>query len=331
MNKRKVSFSTSTETLLQTLGHIKGAIPDARSIAMTTVCEITITNKMATFAVPGAIFSMECNTYGTCKAVVSFMHLFLIVKDVKCKKTEIVIIDSDLIINNISIAAKTTFFEKDNILRTIQLPINYTLVHLLGLENDGYTKEEIEFNNLKPIINAAEKSLHINLLKAYHKLAIYGVSYCELESFVNSKLFPVTKCTAKIVDENKSITQVVAIRKFFEKLDIEMIETFLDNDKTYQNFKKPEFIDKLSNVFKKLKDLGDTFLKSMEGECIGCSPGKKGYTFIGDRSGKYLSFIFDIANDTIKDIYECRRFVTKDTKLDYNNRLYIDEGISQSM
>ncbi len=42
--------------------------------------------------------------------------------------------------------------------------------------------------------------------------------------------------------------QTQAIQYFIEKMDIEMVDAFLDNDKTYQDFEKHN----LSNTMKKL-------------------------------------------------------------------------------
>ena len=51
-------------------------------------------------------------------------------------------------IKGLFLKVETTFFETDKILRSIKMPINYTDWHLLRLENEGYTPEELEFNKL---------------------------------------------------------------------------------------------------------------------------------------------------------------------------------------
>ena len=38
--------------------------------------------------------------------------------------------------------------------------------------------------------------------------------------------------------ESKISIQTQAIQHFIEKIDIEMVDVFLDNDKTYQDFEK---------------------------------------------------------------------------------------------
>lgn len=46
-----------------------------------------------------------------------------------------------------------------------------------------------------------------------------------------------------------------------------MVDAFLDNDKTYQDFEKYLFISKLQKAFETFTDLGDTHLIAVEGSC----------------------------------------------------------------
>ena len=67
--------------------------------------------------------------------------------------------------------------------------------------------------------------------------------------------------------ETKINTQEEAIKFFIEKLDIEMIDAFLDDCKTYQDMQKRIFIAKLNRVFQTYKETGDTYLVSYRGSC----------------------------------------------------------------
>jgi hypothetical protein len=118
--------------------------------------------------------------------------------------------------------------------------------------------------------------------------------------------------------------QIEAIKYFIEKMDIEMIDAFLDNDKTYQEFEKGLFINKLDQVFLSFLNFGDTFLIAVDGNCNKCDKTKKGYTFIGNKSNNYLSIIFDTADSKIKDLYECSNFKNKLTNLNLKKRIFID-------
>ncbi len=127
--------------------------------------------------------------------------------------------------------------------------------------------------------------------------------------------------------ENKISNQVQAIQHFIEKMDIEMIDAFLDNDKTYQDFKKNLFINKLQQAFAKFADLGDTQLFSVQGNCNNCDKTKTGFTFIGNNSNNYMSIIFDTADSKINDLYECSDFKNQQTNLNLKERIYIDNEL----
>lgn len=124
--------------------------------------------------------------------------------------------------------------------------------------------------------------------------------------------------------KNKISTQPQAIRHFIEKMDIEMIDAFLDNDKTYQDFKKEVFISRLQQAFEEFKSFGDTHLNSIEGSCNRCDKTKTGFTFIGNNSNNYMDIIFDTTDNKIEDLYQCVEF-KKCANLKCNNNVYIDE------
>ena len=117
--------------------------------------------------------------------------------------------------------------------------------------------------------------------------------------------------------------QAQAIQHFIERMDIKMIDVFLDNDKTYQEFKKDIFIDKLQQAFAQFADLGDTRLIAFEGRCNSCDKTKTGFTFIGNKSNNYMSIIFDTADNKINDLYECGGFKNQQADLNLEERIYI--------
>lgn len=86
------------------------------------------------------------------------------------------------------IKAKTTFFENDSILRSINLPINYSELHLLQLEHKGFTTEEIDFNKLEFELYYAKKHLKSNIKKTIDILDLYGVTTNEIEELIQGKI-----------------------------------------------------------------------------------------------------------------------------------------------
>jgi hypothetical protein len=131
-----------------------------------------------------------------------------------------------------------------------------------------------------------------------------------------------------MITETNISNQTQAIKHFIEKMDIEMVDAFLDNDKTYQDFEKYLFISKLQQAFVIFADLGDTHLLAVEGSCNSCDKTKNGYTFIGNNSNNYMSIIFDTADNKINDLYECSDFMNKQTNLNLKERIYIDNELT---
>ena len=62
---------------------------------------------------------------------------------------------------------------------------------------------------------------------------------------------------------------------------------------------------------------------AFEGACNSCRKGKFGYTFVGNVSNNYISMIFDIKEDKIMDLYDCRYFKNKIGDLVLNKKLFI--------
>jgi hypothetical protein len=102
--------------------------------------------------------------------------------------------------------------------------------------------------------------------------------------------------------------QYEAVIYFMAHLDIEMVSSFLDDEKTYQDFPKYLFISKLIKAFEQFEQAGDRVLSLHKGGCAGCSKGCRGFTFLG-KQGDYMDILFLMDGDEIKDIYECSNFV----------------------
>ncbi len=184
-----VTIKTPTKDLLGILKLVKGAVQGKSAKAIATSCEITVTDGKATFAVPGAIFTLECITQSTCKAVVPFLYFYQVIKDLRIDDVELQINRYDIKIQNLSFNIQTTFFETDRILRTIHLPINYTDRDLLLLTKQGYTDEELIFNKLLIPIERAEENLGINIEKAFKFLKQYRIPFEDLEKLVVKNIY----------------------------------------------------------------------------------------------------------------------------------------------
>ena len=184
----QASFSIQKSKLLNELKSMAKTLGRASKYTTATVLELTITDNKVTLVIPGAKFELDCKTKATAKATIGFFYFKDIVQNSKEGQLEVVILDKVIKVGITSFHAQTTFFEDDSILRSIKLPINYTDLHLLQLDNKGYTIEELRFNNLEFEIHYAKKNLRTNILKAKTLLGVYGVSKKEIEDLINQKI-----------------------------------------------------------------------------------------------------------------------------------------------
>ena len=110
-------------------------------------------------------------------------------------------------------------------------------------------------------------------------------------------------------------THEEAILEFFSKMDIEMLDTFLDMP-NYQDLPKQTFIKKLEIAFKKLQRSGDTYLSRFPGTCKGgCgNKGARGWVFIGNYSGRQMHLVTLVDNGRITDMFDCFNFQSPKAK-----------------
>ena len=120
-----------------------------------------------------------------------------------------------------------------------------------------------------------------------------------------------------------------ALLHFFQTMDIKMIDSVLEPNRTYNDFDKQVFIQQLGVAFDEFSQSGDTFLQRYPGSCtaVYCNYKSKGFTFMGNHSGHYFDLIIDIKKGVVRDIYECAKFKCSDQKLLKNKRIKIDRSV----
>lgn len=114
-----------------------------------------------------------------------------------------------------------------------------------------------------------------------------------------------------------------AVVYFIAHLDIDMLNSILAEEKTYQDFPKYLFMSKLIKAFEQFEKAGDKVLSLHKGGCAGCSKGCRGFTFLG-KEGDYMDILFLLDGCEIKDIYECSIFVNDQELPGKLNRVSID-------
>jgi hypothetical protein len=130
------------------------------------------------------------------------------------------------------------------------------------------------------------------------------------------------------VDKYKYIkTQADAVLYFIQSLDVEMLDELLSPERTYQDFPKQKFIDKIGVAFAEFKQMGDTHLNRYPGFCNShlCFRGCKWYRLIGNVYGCYMNLIYKVKDGEVEDMYECADFMClNNIEVDKKGRIYID-------
>lgn len=215
-------------------------------------------------------------------------------------------------------------------------PINFVIAkHILGLALIYGKYGSMQVNSFNNAINCIKNQITEDTLHEFFKSLFIKGEYPklfpknvtqfnenDLEIFMNTIKSPPCSIFKPITPELN--TQAKAIKYFFERMDIEMIDAFLSEEQTYQDVKKQLFINELERVFNQFKNNGDTNLIAFEGSCNSCIKGKFGYTFVGNVSANYLSIIFDINDGKIIDLYDCSSFNTRIGTLELNQKFSIN-------
>ncbi len=115
-------------------------------------------------------------------------------------------------------------------------------------------------------------------------------------------------------------------------MDSEQIFDVLDEKKTYQDVTKDIFVSKLTGVFEKCKNEGDSHLETRSGVCTAkdCqNKGCKGISFVGNKSGITLDLIIEYKNDEVQDIFYCRSLLTELEKAEYSKQIFFHFGTDE--
>lgn len=183
-----ISFQCKTKDIKATLTKLKGVHKHKHVINIKATCEITLTDGNVQLAIPGAIFSFKCQTKGTAKATMEFRKLYDLIDHHSYDELYVEFYDGSLRFGSVIVQAKTVFFRNDRVLKTIVLPNNYTDLDLLLMKNEGYTKEELEFNNILGLMEMAERRVYYNIRRASLYLRDYGIMPKEIKKLIVDKL-----------------------------------------------------------------------------------------------------------------------------------------------
>ena len=140
------------------------------------------------------------------------------------------------------------------------------------------------------------------------------------------------KPITNIFDENILISLLEAI----SKMDCDALELILDDKWYYDRTSKSIYIQKLSVVFDEFQK-EDYYLVYQKGNCNSseCNNfNKSGFSFIGNKTGRYINFIIDLKeNGSIKNIHNCICFssnykVLDEAKKQLKISIFMDEYLN---
>ncbi len=183
-----ISFTCYTKEFKDTLKLLRAPNRRKSIDSYRSSCEITLTDGYVQLSIPGAVMGFKCKTKGTAKGSLPFRNLWSIIECHNQELLHVEFYDEAIRFGIVQVKAETIFFKDDSVLRTIRLSNNYTDLELLLLKNQGYTKEELEFNNLLQDIEEAEKKVYANIRKAAKALKEYGIAPSDIKTLLIARL-----------------------------------------------------------------------------------------------------------------------------------------------
>lgn len=187
MEVTKCSMTCNTRELKDTMRFLSVAVPKTAKGKLFN-CEITIKTNEVIFVVIGASRTIFCKTVSPVKVSVPYHYLADVVNNTTSTFTHFEVTEASLSIGNLTMNANTCFFEDDSILRSIDLPINYSVSDMRRVIKK-YTHEEIEFNNLNKLMKKTYDDLEKDIGKVNRILKKYGVTLEELYGLLDDMIF----------------------------------------------------------------------------------------------------------------------------------------------
>jgi len=181
------SFRVLKNELLNVLKQLQKVEKSAKKKLSTL--EVTIIDGFLQFTIPGVQLSINAATRGSAKFTVRLWYFADIIKAEKDSTLHFDLSENQLKLRIFSFPVLTTFFENDRILRSINLPLNYTDMDLTKLFLSGkYTDEEILFNNLDKDAADAMRKTKADIGKIITLMKKYGFNKKEVEELILNKL-----------------------------------------------------------------------------------------------------------------------------------------------
>ena len=181
------SFRILKNELLNVLKQMQRVEKSAKKKLSTL--EVTIIDNYLQLAIPGIQFNINASTKGSAKFTVRLWYFADIIKAEQDNTLHFEVTENRLNLRTLSFQVLTTFFETDGILRSINLPLNYTDLDLAKLLLSGkYTDEEIVFNSLDKEAVKTMRNFKADIDKIILMMKTYGFKRKEVEQLILNKL-----------------------------------------------------------------------------------------------------------------------------------------------
>lgn len=181
------TFTTSKTQLINVLKQFAKVVGQNRK-SETTV-EITVIDDQIKLVIPGVNLNITAITSGSAKFTVGLLYFLEVLKSQPEGIVQFMIKEGLVKCNQVSFPAPTTFFATDDILRSIDLPINFINMHMAKMAISGkYTAGEIAFNNLEQQKEEALIMLKQDIDKITYIAQPYGITQKDVEDFMIYKI-----------------------------------------------------------------------------------------------------------------------------------------------
>jgi hypothetical protein len=183
-----VIFEIDKKTAVKTFNDIKSLMRAAKTWKLTARMEITVLDGLVQLVGEGFVLELAALTTGTCKLTVSVMQWYDLITTFPEKSIKVIVSPGEAMLGKTTVKAQTTFFETDQILRSISLPANPLAVDYLKLEYQGYTQDELQFNAVDTKITWAKQQFEESIRLAALALRPFRISKTELRQIILQKM-----------------------------------------------------------------------------------------------------------------------------------------------
>lgn len=183
---RLATFTVEKRQLLNTLKQLKKLEKSGRKNDSTL--EITIFDGYIRLNIPGIELIVQAFTKGSAKFTIRLWYITDVVNAETDKELNFTLLENELKLRGFTFAVQSTFFDTDSILRSINLPVNYTQYDLAKLYFSGkYTQEEIIFNNMDKLVPNALDTLEKDINKIALLMKQFGFTKKEVKELLMEK------------------------------------------------------------------------------------------------------------------------------------------------